>query len=267
VAVDPLEGVPAEETVRQLSFLRNLKRWYAYLQRSLNRVPTADGDRLVALLQSPREPAPITVAADARAAALSLPEPSVLEAQAVVVAEPAVEQRPTSDPTTHTEIQAKLRDIGFAEGYDVWVADRGLEWNGGTLGEGCLPDLPVVASDRTRAAMRGIDVIWFRKRTAHPVRFFEIEHSTSVYSGLLRMNDVKLDFPLEEAFVVGEGERTRAKFAREISRPTFQVSSLAGATKFLLYSQVRQTWTKYQEVGEGSQAWGDSHAAASPSVS
>jgi type II restriction enzyme len=87
----------------------------------------------------------------------------------------------------HTEIQAKLRDIGFFEGFDVWVADRGAEWNGRRLGDECLVDLPVVAAERTRAVMRMIDVIWFRKGAGHPVRFFEIEHSTSVYSGLLHL--------------------------------------------------------------------------------
>jgi type II restriction enzyme len=193
-----------------------------------------------------------------REALRALPEPSVLEAQAVTVVDaPMVDETLASgaDPRTHTEIQAKLRDIGFAEGYDVWVADRGIEWNGNILGDGCLTDLPVVAPDRTRVALRGIDVIWFRKGTGHPARFFEIEHSTSVYSGLLRMNDVKIDFPLERAFIVGEGERTQAKFAREISRRTFQASGLATVTKFLLYSQIRQTWTKYQAIGAGSKDW------------
>lgn len=270
VALDPREGVPAEETVRQLGFLRDLKVWYAYLQRSLNRVPTADGDRLLSMLQSPREPAPITVLLPAREALRALPEPSVLEAQAVAVVDALTTGEPSGagpDPRTHTEIQAKLRDIGFAEGYDVWVADRGLEWNGSSLGEGCLTELPVVAPDRTRVALRGIDVIWFRKGTGHPARFFEIEHSTSVYSGLLRMNDVKIDFPLEGAFIVGEGERTQAKFAREISRRTFQASGLATVTKFLLYSQIRQTWTKYQAIGAGSKDWDDTGRGAESRVS
>jgi hypothetical protein len=76
--------------------------------------------------------------------------------------------------------------------------------------------------------MRGIDVIWFRKGAGHPIRFFEIEHSTQVYSGLLRFNDVMIDFPIREAqaFIVGDSERTKAKFEREIFRRTFEVSGL-----------------------------------------
>ena len=79
-------------------------------------------------------------------------------------------RRHPAEPRTHTEIQAKLRDIGLFEGFDVWVADRGKTWNGRLLGEGCLTDLPVVASERTRRVMRMIDVIWFRKGAGHPVR-------------------------------------------------------------------------------------------------
>jgi type II restriction enzyme len=47
--------------------------------------------------------------------------------------------------------------------------------------------------------MRNIDVIWFRRGTGQPHRFFEVEHSTSVYSGLLRFNDVIIDYPIPEA--------------------------------------------------------------------
>src|SRR4029450_9557836 len=103
--------------------------------------------------------------------------------------------------------------------------------------------------------MRMIDVIWFRKGAGHPERFFEIEHSTSVYSGLLRFNDVMIDFPIPEAFIVGDGERTRAKFEREIARRTFEHSRLREVPRSLYYGHVRDTWQKFQAVGEGSRGW------------
>ena len=130
------------------------------------------------------------------------------------------------------------------------------------LGDGCLTDLPVVAAERTRVVMRGIDVIWFRKSAGHPERFFEIEHTTSVYSGLLRFNDVMIDFPIPEAFVVGEGEKTRAKFEREIARRTFEHSGLRKVTLFLNYDDVRETWLKFQAIGEGSRGWSRSSPSA-----
>jgi hypothetical protein len=82
----------------------------------------------------------------------------------------------------------------------------------------------------------------------------EIEHSTSVYTGLLRFNDVMIDFPIPQAFVVDDGEKTRAKFEREIARRTFEYSKLRDVTQLLLYDQVRETWNRYKQIGAGSQA-------------
>ena len=138
----------------------------------------------------------------------------------------------------------------------MWVADRGACGRARLSGMVASADLPVVAAERTRAVMRNIDVIWFRRGAGHPVRFFEIEHSTSVYSGLLRFNDVMIDFPITEAFIVGDGEKTQRKFEREIARRTFEHSGLVEVTRFLLYEQVRQTWQRYRSVGQGSKGWG-----------
>jgi hypothetical protein len=66
-----------------------------------------------------------------------------------------------------------------------------------------------------------IDVNWFRRGAGASGAVFEVEHSTCVYSGLLRFNDVAIDFPIPQAFIVGDGERTRAKFEREVARRTF----------------------------------------------
>jgi hypothetical protein len=262
VTLDPVRGIPGAE-VATLPFLSKYKQWGTYLQRSLNAIPEDDGNQLVAMLGKPRVASPIVmpVRRRRRTEQASAPEPGHLEAQAAPVQLTALEpppdvEPPAPDARVHTELQAKLRDIGLFEGFDVWVADRGLVWQGKQLGEGCLSDLPLVAAERTREVMRNIDVIWFRSGTGHPVRFFEIEHSTSVYSGLLRFNDVMIDFPITEAFVVGDGEKTQRKFEREIARRTFEHSGLVEVTRFLAYEQVRQTWQRYQSVGEGSKSWG-----------
>jgi hypothetical protein len=265
IAVDPVAGIPGTEVARELSVLRRLKQWGTYLQRSLNRVPDEDGARLLEMLKQPREAVPLDLPTHRRRRQpAEAPEPTVLDAQAIPFDERAkatAAEEAEAEPRTHTEIQAKLRDIGLFEGYDVWVADRGTSWNNQALGTGCLRDLPVVAAEQTRRVMRNIDVIWFRKGAGHPVRFFEIEHSTGVYSGLLRFNDVIVDFPIPEAFIVGDGDRTRAKFEREIARRTFEHRGLRKVTKFLLYDQVRQTWRKYREIGVGSKEWGEAAPA------
>ncbi len=266
VVLDPANGIPGAEVAVAVHVLSRLEQWGVYLQRSLNAVPEDDGARLVEMLRQPRAAVPVVVAPSRRrrsaTKAENAPEPGHLEAQAVPVQlsaleAPRDEDAPASESSIHTELQAKLRDIGHAEGFDVWVADRSLIWRGEPLGTGCLTELPTVAAQRTRDVMKNIDVIWFRKGTGHPVRFFEIEHTTSVYSGLLRFNDVMIDFPITQAFVVGDGEKTQRKFEREIVRRTFEQSGLIDVTKFLLYDQVRQTWQLYQTVGEGSKGWGE----------
>ena len=267
ITLDPQRGVPGAEVAAQLEVLSRLANWGVYLQRSMNAVPDGDGERLLAMLREPREPEPINVPKRRRSRTKyddTAPERSHLEAQArpLALALPTVEEAEEAEaesqpePRVHTEIQVKLRDIGLYEGYDVWVADRGAVWNGKPLGEGCLTDLPIVASESTRKVMKNIDVIWFRRGAGHPVRFFEIEHSTTVYSGLLRFNDVMIDFPVPQAFVVGDGEKTQRKFEREIARRTFEHSGLIDVTQFLLYAQVRETWEKYRGIGEGSRQWG-----------
>ena len=130
VTLDPASAIPGPEVASQLEFLKRLKQWGTYLQRSLNRVPDEDGDRLLAMLSEPRDPVPLDLphrrASKRKAEA---PEPTLLDAQAVPLevapTETAAEESPAEEPRTHTEIQAKLRDTGFFEGYDVWVADRG----------------------------------------------------------------------------------------------------------------------------------------------
>ena len=261
VTLEPQQGLPGEVVAQSLGFLSRLSRWGTFLQRSLNAVPDRDGARLVEMLREPREAVPIVVPPRRGRARVSrdadAPEPTPIDAHAqpvTLVVAPPDEGEPSVD-RTHMEIEAKLRDIGLHEGYDVWVADRGTIWNDEPLGTGCLGELPVVASEQTRKVMRNIDVIWFRRGAGHPVRFFEIEHSTTVYSGLLRFNDVIIDFPITEAFVVGEDDKTRRKFEREITRRTFEHSGLISVTHFLTYEDVRQIWQRYRSVGAGSKEW------------
>jgi hypothetical protein len=42
-----------------------------------------------------------------------------------------------------------------------------------------------------------------------------------------------IDFPVPEAFIVGDGDKTRAKFEREIARRTFEHSGLREVTRYL----------------------------------
>ena len=67
---------------------------------------------------------------------------------------------------------------------------------------------------------------------------FEVEHSTPVYSGLLRFNDVLLANPKLSRFTIVSNEGRRALFSKQVFRPTFRKSGLAELVSFLEYTNV-----------------------------
>jgi hypothetical protein len=161
------------------------------------------------------------------------------------------EGTPSSEQTDdyHLHNQYLLAKIGRMRNYDVWVAanDRGKSYQGENLNDLTLDELPQFAGPTVRRIARSIDVIWFKKHTAQPVCFFEIEHSTAIYSGLLRLNDVKIDYPIPQAFIVGPKERKKL-FERQIERRTFMYSELSDVCQFLTYEDVNKLWKSYEQI-------------------
>jgi len=151
----------------------------------------------------------------------------------------------------HLRNQYLLVKIGRVRNYDVWVAanDRGKSYQGENLSDLTLDELPQFAGPTVRRIARSIDVIWFKKHTAQPVCFFEIEHSTAIYSGLLRLNDVKIDYPIPQAFIVGPKERKKL-FERQIERRTFMYSELSDVCQFLSYEDVNELWKSHKKINE-----------------
>jgi type II restriction enzyme len=99
---------------------------------------------------------------------------------------------------THKQIQGWLRDLGHALGFNVWIAanDRNRPWAGGQLGDGCLDALPHgVACVRGAEAVRLIDVLWLDTDSGQVAAGFEVEHTTSIYSGTMRLLDLALGAP------------------------------------------------------------------------
>lgn len=80
--------------------------------------------------------------------------------------------------------------------------------------------MPTQFNEATNRTIELIDVLWLKGNTI--LAAFEIEATTSIYSGLLRMSDLlalqpNLDLAL---YLVAPDER-RAKVRQEIARPTF----------------------------------------------
>ncbi|MFO8009125.1 MAG: hypothetical protein R6V05_15480 [Candidatus Brocadiia bacterium] len=148
-----------------------------------------------------------------------------------------------AEPTpelSHDQVQTLLGSIGSLKNCDVWLprADRKkLDWS---LAQRfpCSDTLPPALSE-VDAVAAFIDVIWLRRGTRVPVRLFEVEHTTPVYGGLLRLNDVYLSAPQLETGCAVVAERTRKSvFVRQVNRPTFKASGLNDRCAFLDYREV-----------------------------
>lgn len=123
------------------------------------------------------------------------------------------------------KVQARLSEIGEKLGMKIWLPrnDRGgvLDiWNPkqGSL----LEDLPFSFDDVTLKTIKNIDVLWVKGRTI--VRAFEVEDTTSIYSGILRMADLLSLLPnLEVKIHIVAPIKRRDEVFKQISRPVFSV--------------------------------------------
>ena len=159
---------------------------------------------------------------------------------------------------THTEVQSWLRDLGRALGFDVWIAanDRSRAWNGGRLGDGCLETLPAAVVNAPGAdAVRLIDVLWLRRDDGRVAAGFEVEHTTSIYSGIVRLLDLALGVPSETTrglFLVAPDDR-EADVRAQLSRPAFRrVAELE--MRFLPYGGLDRHRESIARFGEGLKA-------------
>jgi len=140
---------------------------------------------------------------------------------------------------THSQVQTLLAGIGNLKGYEVFVppSDVGrLDWS---LSRKFPIAKEVPKGFRDVSSILGeIDVIWVASGRATIEGLFEVEHTTSIYSGLLRFNDVLLTNPTVSRFSIVSEESRRSVFSRQLFRPTFRKSGLSELTTFMEYANV-----------------------------
>lgn len=142
-------------------------------------------------------------------------------------------------------MQALLADIGSRMGMQIWLprSDRSLvlgEWRGDHAPP--LERLPLNYDDTTLRTIEQIDVLWLKGRSI--VRAFEVEHTTSIYSGILRMADLlalqpNMDIRLH---LVAPPAR-REKVFQELRRPVFSLldrGPLSESSTYLSYESLRE---------------------------
>ena len=126
----------------------------------------------------------------------------------------------------HTRVQHQLTTLGRALGYEVSVArnDRSTECQGAPLGYHCverLPDLGLPPDVHNTVDL--IDVVWLHTGEPRIACAFEVEKSTSIYSGILRLADMALSLPGREEHLYLVAPRSREReIIEQLHRPMFQ---------------------------------------------
>lgn len=160
---------------------------------------------------------------------------------------------------THTEVQGWIRDLGHALGFAVWIAanDRGRPIGGGRLGDGCLEELPAPLCEVPGAdAIRLIDVLWLDKSSLTVSAAFEVEHSTSIYSAIVRMLDLALGNAQQAVhgmFLVAPDNR-QEEVRAQLRRPAFQHVAETLKVRYLPYSDLNQHREAIARFGDGLKA-------------
>jgi len=158
---------------------------------------------------------------------------------------PAEDSEQKYEARNSIKIQAKLCDIGFKMGFKIWAPKN----DRASIAKEIITDgfsfqemLPLNYDETTLKTIENIDVIWFKNRSI--VRAFEVEHTTSIYSGILRMADLlalqpNMDIQLH---LVAPAER-REKVFSEIRRPVFSLvgrKPLAEYCTYIAYDSVEE---------------------------
>jgi type II restriction enzyme len=126
----------------------------------------------------------------------------------------------------HTQIQYLLIKIGRALKYDVYVArnDRHRSYDGLSFALLTVPELPPMGwPPEVMETVSLIDVIWLKTGTGEIVSAFEVEKTTSIYSGILRLEDLARSIPNCTCnFYLVAPDRREKEVMAQLARPAFR---------------------------------------------
>ena len=236
---------------------RALSHWTGFFRTSMNRFEDVDGIHLMELLREQQaNPRPYPLTDKDRRQLLEKRKVRSLDREVEVEvpqdhedreATQAAQADETPAPTSRESIQmqAKVAQIGAEMGFRIWVPrnDRArvLEHVPAGSHQKFLDTLPLNYDDTTLRTVEQIDVLWLKGRSM--ARAFEIEHTTAIYSGLLRMADLLALQPnMDIRLHIVAPDDKREKVLREIRRPVFSLldrGPLYDQCSFLSYGAVR----------------------------
>lgn len=259
--LEPEHAIPVtrDKIWNTLSWTKEIQQgsvgWGANFQRSLRQIPDSDAIFLISELEQQ--------ASEKKVFELSSKDQRILRRAATVrtssgevsVAIPETDDEldhtdeATTQPGKHREshaIQAIIGEIGSKMGFQVWLPrndrERVFSASNGLLKDAVVDTLPMQYNDATIRTIEQIDVLWLRGRSI--ARAFEVEHTTAIYSGLLRMADLvalqpDINIPLH---IVAPVDR-RDAVIEQIKRPVFtlfETAPLSERCTYISYESIRE---------------------------
>jgi hypothetical protein len=263
ITLDLEQSIPMldESVWSQVSFTEGIKRgvvgWAQFLnlRASLREIKADDGkilhNMLVAQAAKPKS-YPLSATDKQR---LGLKSTVRTVDRSVVVEIPAENEIEDLDAETTVskegfreslKVQSIISRIGAEMGFRIWVPrsdkQRVLEQLPDDINHAFLDVLPLNYDDNTLRTVEQIDVIWMKGRSM--ARAFEIEHTTAIYSGLLRMADLLALQPnMDIRLHIVAPDDKREKVMREITRPVFSLlekGPLYESCSYISYDAVKE---------------------------
>jgi len=168
-------------------------------------------------------------------------------------------QEPNDDPdfikdegliSDHIRMQWKLLKLGLKHGSKVWAPRSDQSRINRAYHFSDFESEFSAGIDTPARYVEQIDVVW--KDEYRIDAAFEVENSTSIYSGLLRFSDLNLlapnsSYPL---YIVAPSSRKGAVFA-QVKRPTFSQMDFEDKVRFLSYEAVDEIDSFFENSESG----------------
>ncbi|MDX2055226.1 MAG: EVE domain-containing protein [Polyangiaceae bacterium] len=255
VWLPPRDGIPIHEQSiwSRLSFTKEHEpdstTWTGAVRTSLGRISDEDAKFLDELLRA-QAAKPKEYALDAAEARALQPHKVRREDGEVTVSVPDDRAEPKEiqgipEARESIKVQALLAQVGARMGFRVWIPapDRAAVLKEApSVDKALLDALPLNYDNTTLRTIENIDVLWLKGRSM--ARAFEVEHTTAIYSGILRMADLLALQPnMDIRLHIAAPEARKQKVFDEIRRPVFsllQGKALAERCTFLSYDSIRE---------------------------
>ncbi|MBF8965753.1 hypothetical protein I0P70_21050 [Pontibacter sp. FD36] len=226
-------------------------KWTSMVRGSLRKFDDTDGQFLEQLLYKQTQKPTSFPLSDSDKKKSKGPTVKTQHNKKVTVSIPENDEAPvsTEQPSQSRDsikIQGLLAGIGERMNYKIWIPkndrSRVLEVWSPIKQNSVLQDLPLNYDSATLKTIENIDILWIKGRSI--IRAFEVEHTTSIYSGILRMADLMALQPnlKIQAHIVAPNER-KEKVLQEITRPVFtflESGPLSESCTFISYDSVEE---------------------------